>query len=57
MLLEGCTVTFDNLFTSLPFVDELSELKIGGLGTLSQNRVQNAPVQSKLSVKKEDCGT
>ena len=53
VLSEGCTVTFDNLFTSLPFPDELSELRIGGCGTLCQNRVQNDPVQSKL-LKKED---
>ena len=30
----GSTVTFDNLFTSLPFLDELTELGIGALGTL-----------------------
>ena len=30
----GSTVTFDNLFTSLPFLDELTELRIGALGTL-----------------------
>ena len=54
---EGCTVTFDNLFTSLPVLDELSELGIRGVGTLCQNRLQNVPVQSRLSLKKEDRGT
>ena len=57
VLSEGPTVTFDNLFTSLSFLDELSKLIIGGLGALRQNCVQNAPVQSKLSLKKEHCRT
>ena len=56
VLLEGCTITFDNLFTSLLFLDELSELRIGGFGTLRQNRLQNAPVLSKLLLKREDRG-
>ena len=43
-LSEGCTVTFGNLFTSHPLLDELSELGIGGLGTLRQNHLQNVPV-------------
>ena len=43
---EGRAVTFDNMFTSLSFLDELSELRIGDFGTLRQNRVQNASVQS-----------
>ena len=33
----GSTITFDNLFTSLPLLDELTELGIGALGTLQQN--------------------
>ena len=34
-------VTFDNLFTSLPLLDSLTEKGIGGLGTIRQNRLQN----------------
>ena len=29
----GSTIAFDNLFTSLPLLDELIELRIGALGT------------------------
>ena len=32
----GSTVTFDNLFTSLPLLDELTELEIDAFGTLQQ---------------------
>ena len=44
----GSTVTFDNLFTSLPLLDELTELGIGALGTLQQNR---SPGRSKKPSK------
>ena len=30
----GSTVTFHNMFTSLPLLDELTELQIGALDTL-----------------------
>ena len=30
----GSTVKFDNLFTSLPLLDEVTELRIDALGTL-----------------------
>ena len=33
----GSTVTFDNLFTSLPLLDDLTKLGICALGTLQQN--------------------
>ena len=41
-LIEKCKLktgfTFDNLFTSLPLLDELTELGFGALGTLTQNK-------------------
>ena len=51
-LSSGCTLTFDNLFTSLPLLDELSKRGIGGLGTLRQNRLENTPVPTKQLMKK-----
>ena len=39
----GSAATFDNLFTSLPLLDELTELGIGALGTLRQNRFHWRP--------------
>ena len=38
----GSTVTFDNLFTSLPFLDELTELGIGVVGIFNKT-VSMAP--------------
>ena len=51
-LSSGCTLTFDNLFTSLPLLDELSKRGIGGLETLRQNRLENTPVPTKQLMKK-----
>ena len=46
----GSTATFDNLFTILPLLDELTELGIGALGTLRQNRFYGAPVANKTTL-------
>ena len=49
----GSTVTFDNLFTSLPLLDELTELGIVACGTLRQNRYHGAPVANKTTLAKK----
>ena len=49
----GSTVTFNNLITSLPLLDELTELEIGTLGTLQQNRFHDAPVANKTTPAKK----
>ena len=49
----GSVVTFDNLFTSLPLLDELTELGIGASGTLRQNRFHGAPVVNKTTRAKK----
>ena len=46
----GSTATFDNLFTILPLLDELTELGIGALGTLRQNCFYGAPVANKTTL-------
>jgi hypothetical protein len=37
-LAPGSEVFFDNLFTSFPLLEKLSEMGIGGTGTVRQNR-------------------
>ena len=59
---SGSSVTFDNFFTSFPLLDELSKRGIGGLGTIRQNRLENAAIPSKQAMKKTerdfyDCST
>jgi len=53
VLNQGCTVTFDNLFTSLPLLDKLTEMGIGGTGTIRDNRLQKAPVSSKKETERK----
>ena len=53
----GSTITFDNLFTSLLLLDELTELGIGALGTLvRQKRFRGAPVANKTTLAKKPRG-
>ena len=44
---------FDNLFTSLPLVDYLSEVAFGGTGTIRLNQTQKTPLQKPASTKKK----
>ena len=53
----GSTVTFDNLLTSLPLLDELTELGIVALGTLRQNRYHGALVANKTTLAKKPKGS
>ena len=53
----GSTVTFDNLFTSLALLDEVTELGIGALGTLQRNRFHGAPVVNKTTLAKKPKGS
>ena len=53
----GSTVIFDNLFTSLLLLDELTELGIGALGTLWQNRFHGTPVANKTTLAKKPRGS
>ena len=52
----GSAVIFDNLFTSLPLLDRLTDLQVGGLGTLRQNRFQGAPIATKATLDKKERG-
>ena len=50
----GSTVTCDNLFTSLPLLDKLTELGIGEPGTLQQSRF---PVANETTLAKTPRGS
>ena len=50
----GSIVTYDNLFTSLPLLEELTELGISALGTL---RFHGTPVPSKTTLAKNPRGS
>ena len=49
----GDHLFFDNLFTSVPLLEKLSEKGIGGTGTMRQNRLGPIPIQKKKEVEKE----
>ena len=48
---------FENLFTSLPLMDYLSEAAFGGTGTIRLNRTEKAPLQEPASMKKKSRGS
>ena len=62
-LLEQCkvkaaiTVTIDNLFTSLPLLDELNKLGVGALGTLRQNHFRGTPLANKTILAQKTRGS
>lgn len=49
----GTDVFFDNLFTSFPLLDALSEKGIGGTGTVRQNRLNKVPIMPKKELEKK----
>ena len=53
----GSTVIFDNLFTSLSLLDELTELGIGALGILGQIHFHGTPVANKTTLAKKPAGS
>ena len=44
---------FDNIFTTFPLLDKLSEMGITGTGTVRQNRLFRLPIASKKDVIKK----
>ena len=56
-LSTGFFITFDKLFTSFPFLEELSKRGIVGQVTIWQNRLENATVPSKQIKKKTKKGS
>jgi hypothetical protein len=53
-LAPGSEIYFDNLFTSFPLLERLSEMQIGGTGTVRQNRLNRVPIIAKKDLEKKD---
>ena len=53
----GSTITFDNLFTSLLLLEELTELGIGALGNNWQKHFYGTPVANKTTLAKKPTGS
>lgn len=52
-LIPGSEVYFDNLFTSFPLLEKMSEKGIGGTGTIRQNRLHRTNIISKKELEKK----
>ncbi len=52
-LIPGSEVYFDNLFTSFPLLEKMSEKGIGGTGTIRQNRLHRIDIISKKDLEKK----
>jgi len=52
-LSRGTEFFFDNLFTSFPLLEKLSEKVIGGTGTVRQNRLHKTLILSKKDMEKK----
>ena len=50
-LVQGSVVYMDNLFTSVPLLDALSSIGIGGTGTVRQNRLHQIPLKNKKQME------
>jgi hypothetical protein len=51
-LTEGSDIFMDNLFTSFPLLDRLSKMRIGGTGTVRQNRLYRVSIMGKKEMEK-----
>lgn len=49
----GCEVFMDNLFMTVPLLQELSSLGIAGTGTMRQNRLNKVPLPKKKEMEKK----
>jgi hypothetical protein len=56
-LCPGSEIYFDNLFTSFPLLEKLSEMQLAGTGTVRQNKLNRIPIVKKKDLEKQDRGT
>lgn len=52
-LSPGSEIFFDNLFTSFPLLNKMSEMGIAGTGTVRQNRLHKVPIVDKKEMSKK----
>jgi DNA excision repair protein ERCC-6 len=50
-------IYFDNFFTSFRLISRLTELGIGGTGTIRENRLEKCPLEPSTSLKKKRRGS
>ena len=46
-------IYFDNFFTSLPLIDELTKRNVKACGTIRKNRIAKCPLASDNEIKKQ----
>lgn len=56
-LWPGSEIYFDNLFTSFPLLEKLSEMQLAGTGTVRQNKLNKIPIVKKKDLEKQARGT
>ncbi|KAK3881610.1 hypothetical protein Pcinc_011466 [Petrolisthes cinctipes] len=54
---KSYSIYFDNFFTGLPLLDELTKLGHKGTGTIRENRTEKCPLETTQVMKKKSRGT
>ena len=52
-LTKGSTVAMENLFTTLPLLDKLTDMGMYGVSTIRENQLEGAPLKKKAGLQKE----
>ena len=53
-MVPGSRVYVDNLFTSFPLLQKMSEMGLGLTGTIRQNRLHRVPITGKKDLEKKN---
>ena len=53
-LTKGSTVAVDNLFTTLPLLDKLTDMGMYGVSTIRENQLEGAPLKKKAGLQKKN---
>ena len=52
-LTKGSTLAVENVFTTLPLLDKLTDMSMSGVSTIRESRLQGAPLKKKAALQKE----